>query len=162
MISFINIKNVEVKADINENSTLELNNNVAPFFTHGERIVRQPLQDNRVIYYKLTGNKNNDRIWKAAVNRWNKLKVIKFVEANDNYNDYYVDLHSNYDNQSAKDIKGNSENSNSVKGITVINKIKYSNANSNTPAFCNSTQAYLYNNIKKLDMLQELMLQLMN
>lgn len=149
-ILFINIKNIKIQADINEDSTLEVSDSVAPFFTHGKRVVRQPLQQDRIIYYKITGDNKNARIWKAAVNRWNNLKVIKFVEADNNYDGYSINLHSNYDDHSLGDLKRNSKVSDSVKGTTIISNIKYSNAKVNTPAFCNSTQAYLYNNIKKI------------
>lgn len=150
LVSIINLTNVKINADISEDASLQISDKVAPFFTQGQRVIRQPLQHNRIIYYKLTGNQKNNKIWRAAVNQWNSLKVIKFVEADDSYNDYYIDLHSNYDDNSSGDLKRNSEVSDSVRGTTVINDIQYSSAQSNTPAFCSSTQAYLYNNIKKI------------
>lgn len=131
--------------------TIHYNPNLATFnLVNNTHVIVQPMQANKTIYYKITGNGNDSYTWSQAIQNWNRLGVITLKPLPDGSQLPYINLHGNVTDYSYGDLVRSGGDTDDVRGTTT-QEYTFSSASPFSPAYAKNTACYLYTDIFDCD-----------
>lgn len=131
--------------------TIQYNPTLATFnLVNNTHVIVQPTENNKTIYYKITGNGNDIAIWQAAINNWNNLNIIHLKQLPDGSKYPYINLHGNVTDYSYGDLVRSGSDSDDVRGTTT-QEYTFASNSPYSPAYAKNTACYLYTDIFDCD-----------